>query len=66
MNKEYTDSEVLTILQAILDSSCTMAGRQITVFLPTDPDGKLLVNRSINYFIKEIEITLNKLKREEE
>ena len=66
MNKEYTDSEVLTILQAILDSACTMAGRQITVFLPTDPDGKLLVNRSINYYIKEIEITLNKLKREEE
>tara|TARA_B100000212_G_scaffold183158_1_gene137887 strand:- start:255 stop:455 length:201 start_codon:yes stop_codon:yes gene_type:complete len=66
MNKEYTDSEVLTILQAILDSACTMAGRQITVFLPTDPDGKLLVNRSVNYYIKEIEITLNKLKREEE
>ena len=58
MNKEYTDSEVLTILQAILDSSCTMAGRQITVFLPTDPEGKLLVNRSVNYPVSYTHLTL--------
>ena len=63
MNKKFNDSKIIETLEAILDSSCIMAERPITIFLPTRSDGKLHVNRSINYLIKEIEITLNKLKR---
>ncbi len=66
MKSKFKDEDVLNTLHSVLDATCTLAGRQITVFLPEDPDGELLVNRSINYVIKEIEITLNKLKREEE
>ena len=63
---DCTDEEVIDVLHSILDATCSLVGRQITVFLPQDPEGYLLTNRSVNYLIKEIEKSLHQLKREEE
>ena len=65
--KDMTRSkyQILTELDCILHRATKLTDRNFTIFPPSDKEGNLLVNETIEYYKKEIIKTINQIKTEE-
>ena len=52
-------------LDCILHRAAQLTDRNFTIFLPSDEEGNLLLDESIEYYKKEIIKTINQIKTEE-
>ena len=52
-------------LDCILHRAAQLTDRNFTIFLPSDEEGNLLLDESIDYYKKEIIKTINQIKTEE-
>ena len=52
-------------LDCILHRAALLTDRNFTIFLPSDEEGNLLLDESIEYYKKEIIKTINQIKTEE-
>ena len=52
-------------LDCILHRAAQLTDRNFTIFLPSDEEGNLLLDDTIEYYKKEIIKTINQIKTEE-
>ncbi len=52
-------------LDCILHRAAQLTDRNFAIFLPSDEEGNLLLDESIEYYKKEIIKTINQIKTEE-
>ena len=65
--KDMTRSkyQTLTELDCILHRAVQLTDRNFTIFPPSDEEGNLLLDETIEYYKKEIIKTVNQIKTEE-
>ena len=65
--KDMTRSkyQTLTELDCILHRAVQLTDRNFTIFPPSDEEGNLLLDDTIEYYKKEIIQTINQIKTEE-
>ena len=66
--KDMTRSkyQILTELDCILHRAVQLTDRCFTIFPPSDEEGNLLLDESIDHYCKEIIKTINQIKTKEE
>ena len=57
--------QTLAELDEILNKAARLTDRNFTIFPPSDSEGNLLVDETIEYYKKEIIKTINQIKTEE-